>query len=285
MEIKKIGVVGCGLMGSGIAQVCAQADYETLVLEANNDLLSKGLASIKQFLAKSVEKGKLSPEKREATLGLIKGTTDINDFSHCDLVIEAVPEKMDLKREVFTKLDKLCPEHAILASNTSALSIIEIGTVTGRPEKVLGMHFFNPVPIMKLVEVVKSLATSEETVEVAKKVAEALGKIPVVAKDTPGFIVNRLSIAFTINAIRMLESGIASREDIDSAVTNGLNYPMGPLALADFLGIDTLYYAATDMYEKTQDPIFHPPVLLQKMISAGWFGRKAGRGFYEYGSK
>lgn len=282
MEIKKVGVVGCGLMGSGIAQVCAQSNYGVTILEANEGLLEKGLESIGRFLAKGVEKGKMTEKEKGAVLDRIKGTTDMTEFSQCDLVIEAVPEIMDLKKKVFAEMDKICPDHAVLASNTSALSIIEISTVTNRPEKVLGLHFFNPVPIMKLVEVVRTLATSEETIEIAKAFGISLGKTMVVANDTPGFIVNRLNIAFTINAIRMLESGIATREDIDTAVTHGLNYPMGPLALADFLGVDTLYYAASDMYEKTHDPIFAPPILLQKMIAAGWFGRKSGKGFYDY---
>lgn len=282
MEIKKVGVVGCGLMGSGIAQVCAQSNYGVTVLETNDDLLEKGLESIGRFLSKGVEKGKITEKEKGDTLDRIKGTTDMADFSQCDLVIEAVPEIMDLKKKVFTELDKICPDHAVLASNTSALSVIEIGTITHRPDRVLGLHFFNPVPIMRLVEVIRTLATSEETIEVAKAFGMSLGKTMVVANDTPGFIVNRLNIAFTINAIRMLESGIATREDIDTAVTHGLNYPMGPLALADFLGVDTLYYAASDMYEKTHDPIFAPPILLQKMIAAGWFGRKSGKGFYDY---
>ena len=282
MEIKRVGVVGCGLMGSGIAQVCAQSNYGVTVLEANEGLLEKGLASISRFLSKGVEKGKISEKEKDATLARIKGTTDITDFSQCDLAIEAVPEKMALKKKIFADMDKICPDHAILASNTSALSVIEISTATKRPDRVLGMHFFNPVPIMRLVEVVRSLATSEETIEITKAFGISLGKSIVVAKDTPGFIVNRLNIAFTINAIRMLESGIATMEDIDTAVTHGLNYPMGPLALADFLGVDTLYYAASDMYEKTHDPIYAPPILLQKMIAAGWFGRKSGKGFYDY---
>ncbi len=282
MEIKNVGVVGCGIMGSGIAQVCAQSGYGVTVLEANPDLLAKGLDSIKRFLDKSIAKGKISQEEKDATLGRINGTTAIDDFAACDLVIEAIPEKMDLKKEVFSKLDQTCPDHTILASNTSALSIIEIGTTTRRPGKVLGMHFFNPVPIMRLVEVIRTLATSEETIEIVKTFGASLGKSIVVAKDTPGFIVNRLSIAYTINAVRMLESGIATREDIDTAATHGLNYPMGPLALADFLGVDTLYYAASDMYEKTHDPIYAPPILLQKMIAAGWYGRKSGKGFYDY---
>ncbi|MFC1867089.1 3-hydroxyacyl-CoA dehydrogenase family protein [Thermodesulfobacteriota bacterium] len=282
MAIEKVGIVGCGLMGSGIAQVCAQSGYEVVVSESNEDLLDKGLESIKRFLDKGIEKGKISVEEKDATLGRINRSTDISDFSECDLAIEAVPENIDLKRKIFADLDKICPDHAILASNTSALSIIEIGTATNRIDKVLGMHFFNPVPLMKLVEVVRSLATSDETVEIVKEFGSSLGKAIVVAKDTPGFIVNRLSIPFALNAIRMLESGVATKEDIDTAVNLGLNQPMGPLALADFLGVDTLFYAASDMYEKTKDPIYAPPVLLQKMIAAGWYGRKVGKGFYDY---
>jgi 3-hydroxybutyryl-CoA dehydrogenase len=282
MEIRKVGVVGCGLMGSGIAQVCSQSGYQVVVSEINNELLNKGLASITGFLTKSVERGKITEQDKDTTLGRIKGTTDIGDFFDCELVIEAVAENMDLKKNVFASLDKICPQHAILASNTSALSIIEIATATSRMDKVLGLHFMNPVPIMKLLEVIQTIATSDETLETGKEFGKSLGKTVVVAKDTPGFIANRLSIAYTLNAIRMLESGVATREDIDTAVTSGLNYPMGPLALADFLGIDTLYYAACDMYDKFKEPQYAPPVLLQKMIAAGWYGRKAGRGFYEY---
>lgn len=282
MEIKKIGVVGCGLMGSGIAQVCAQAGLRVTVAEANGDLLEKGLQSIERFLARSIEKGKISGEQREAAMSLISGTTDIAALADSELVIEAVTEKMELKRKVFAELDQICPAHTIFATNTSALSVIDIGTATGRLDKVLGIHFFNPVPLMKLVEIVRTIATSDATVETAKALCNLLGKTAVLAKDTPGFIVNRLSIGFALIAVRMLESGIAAREDIDSAVKDGLNHPMGPLALADFLGVDTLYYAAADMYEKTRDPLYAPPVLLQKMIAAGWYGRKSGRGFYEY---
>jgi len=269
-------------MGSGIAQVCAQAGYDVIVRESNSEFLTKGLSSIERFLNKSVEKGKITDQEKDDTIGRIKGTTKMPDLSDCDLVIEAVPEKIEIKRQVFKELDEICPNATILASNTSALSILEIGNATRRPEKVLGLHFFNPVPIMRLVEVIRSSLTNEKTLEIIKKFGVSLGKTIVVAKDSPGFIVNRLNIAFTINAIRMLESGIASREDIDTAVTHGLNYPMGPLELADFLGIDTLFYAASDMYKRSNDPMFKPPQLLEKMISEGSFGQKAGKGFYDY---
>jgi 3-hydroxybutyryl-CoA dehydrogenase len=282
MEIKKVGVVGCGLMGSGIAQVCAQSGYQVVASEVNNELLDKGLKSIDSFMTKSIEKGKISQQDKEATLSRIKGTTDFNQFSDCDLVIEAVAEKMDLKKSVFTQLDKICPDQAILATNTSSLSIIDLATVTRRLDKVLGLHFMNPVPLMKLLEIVRTIATSDETLETCREFARSIGKTVVIAKDTPGFIVNRLSIPFALNAIRMLEAGIATREDIDAAVNLGLNHPMGPLALADFLGIDTLYYAASDMYEKFKEPQYAPPILLQKMIAAGWYGRKTGKGFYDY---
>lgn len=282
MRIKKVGVVGCGLMGSGIVQVCAQSGYQVVASEANDELLNKGLMSINNFLSKSIEKGKISQQDKEAIIGRIKGTTDINDFSGCDLVIEAVTENMDLKKKVFSELDKICPQHAILASNTSALSIIEMATATKKPEKVLGLHFMNPVPIMPLLEIVQTIATSNETLEIGKEFGKSLGKTVVVAKDTPGFIVNRLHVPYILNAIRMLEAGIATREDIDTSIKLGLNYPMGPLTLTDFLGNDTLYYIACDMYEKLKDPQYAPPILLQKMIAAGWYGRKSGKGFYEY---
>lgn len=282
MKINKVGVVGCGLMGSGIAQVCAQSGYRVVVLEANEELLKKGLTSIDKFLTKSVEKGKISQQDKEATLGRIKGTVEISDFGDCDLTVEAIIEKMDAKKKVFAQLDKICPRDAILATNTSALSITDIATATGRLDKVLGLHFFNPVPIMKILEVVRTIATSDDTVETCREFGRSIGKSIVVCKDTPGFVINRLSIPFALNAIRMLESGIASREDIDTAISLGLNHPMGPLALADFLGIDTLYYAASDMYERLKEPQYAPPVLLQNMVAAGWYGRKAGKGFYDY---
>jgi 3-hydroxybutyryl-CoA dehydrogenase len=282
MEIKKVGVVGCGLMGNGIVQVCAQSGYQVVVSEVNGALLNKGLASIDHFLTKSVEKGKLSQQDRDSALSRIKGTTNTKDFSECDLVIEAIIENMDLKKKVFAELDGICPKHTILATNTSCLSVIDIAMVTSRPEKVLGLHFFNPVPIMKLLEIVQTIATSDETFEISKDFGKSLGKTIVIVKDTPGFIVNRLFIPFSLNAIRILESGVASREDIDQAISLGLSIPTGPLRLNDFLGLDTLYYIASSMYEEFKEPQYAPPLLLRKMVAAGWLGRKTGKGFYDY---
>jgi len=282
MEIRKVGVVGCGLMGSGITQVCAQSGYPVVVSEINDELLNKGLASINAVLTKSVEKGKLTQQDKDGTLARIKGTTSTRDFAECDLVIEAAIENMDLKRKIFAELDKICPQHAILATNTSCLSIIDMATATSRPEKVLGLHFFNPAPVMKLMEIVRTVATSDESFEAGKKFGESLGKTVVTAKDAPGFIVNRLMIPFILNAIRMLEAGVATREDIDTAVNLGLNHPMGPLSLADLIGIDTMYFIATAIYEEFKDPQYVPPILMKKMLAAGWLGRKTGKGFYEY---
>jgi len=282
MEIKKVGVVGAGLMGCGIAQVCAQSGYNVVISEINDALLNKGMASINSRLAKDVEKGKLSPQDRDSILSRIKGTTNTKDFSDCDLVIEAIIENMDLKKKLFAELDGICPKHAILATNTSCLSIIHIAGVTKRPEKVLGLHFFNPVPVMKLLEIVRTIATSDETLKTSQDFGKSLGKTIVIAKDTPGFIVNRLFIPFALHAIRLLESGVATREDIDTAVNLGLNYPMGPLMLNDFLGLDTLYYIASSLYEELKEPQYAPPILLEKMVTAGWLGRKTGKGFYDY---
>lgn len=282
MEIKRIGVVGCGAMGSGIVQVCAQAGYEIVVLDASEPLLSKGLLSIDSFLNKGIEKGKVTSEQKEDILKRIRGTLNYMDFNHCDLVIEAVHEDMELKQNIFANLDRVCPEHTILATNTSSLSIIDIASATNRPDKVMGLHFMNPVPVMKLLEVVRSIATSEEVVEKGKEFGKSLGKTVILAKDTPGFIVNYLQYPFRLNAIRMLEAGVASREDIDAAATLGLGHPMGPLALQDLVGLDVTYAGALSVYEATGDPRFLPPVLMKKMISAGWLGRKTGKGFYEY---
>ena len=282
MEIKKVGVVGCGVMGSGIVITCAQSGYPVVVSEINDELLNKGLASVDKFLGKSVERGKISQQDRDATLGRIKGTTNTKDFHDCDLVIEAAIENMDLKKKIFPDLDKVCPKHAILATNTSCLSIIDMAVVTTRPEKVLGLHFFNPVPLMICLEIVRTVATSDETLQAGKDFGKSLGKTIVIAKDTPGFIVNYLLMPFLMDAIRMLEAGVASREDIDTAIHLGLNHPMGPLTLADLIGLDTTLFVTSAIYEEFKDPKYVPPPLLKKMVTAGWLGRKTGKGFYEY---
>jgi len=282
MEIKRVGVVGCGLMGSGISQVCAQSGYQVVVSEINDELLNKGLASISLFLTRNVKKGRVSQAEKEATLARIKGTTNIKDFGDCDLIIEAAIENMDVKKKIFAELDKICSKDAILATNTSCLSIIDMATVTTRPEKVLGMHFFNPVPRMKLLEIVKTIATSDETLEIAKEFGKSIGKITIVAPDTPGFIVNRLLLPFMLGAFRMLETGGATKEDIDTGVRLGLGHPMGPLALADLIGMDTILFIANAICEELKDPLYVSPIILKKMVAAGWLGRKTGKGFYEY---
>lgn len=282
MEIKNVGVVGCGLMGAGIAQVCAQSGYQVVVSEINDELLNKGLASINSFLTKSVEKGKITQQDKDATLGRITGTTDTRNFQDCDLVIEAVVEKMDLKKKIFADLDKVCPKHAILASNTSALSVIDIAMVTTKADKVLALHFMNPAPLMKLLEVGRTVLTSDETLEISRKFGESLGKTVVVTKDAPGLIANRLLTAFLVNAVDMYDSGAATKEDIDAAIRLGLNHPMGPLELADFIGLDTVYAMINAVYTEFNDTRYAPPLLLKKMVTAGMLGRKSGKGFYEY---
>lgn len=282
MEINRVGVVGCGLMGAGITQVCAQSGYQVVVSEVNEELLSKGLASINQALAKNVDKGKISQPDMNAILGRIKGTTNIDDFSSCDLLIEAAVENLEIKKKLFAELDKVCPKHTILATNTSSMCVVEIAAATNRLDKVLGLHFFNPAPVMKLLEIVRTIATSDETLKLGKEFGEFLGKTVVIAKDTPGFIVNRLLTPFTLNAIRMLEAGIAGRDDIDNAVRMGLGHPMGPLQLADLIGLDTIYHSANARYEELKEPQYAPPPLLKRMLKAGWLGRKTGKGFYEY---
>jgi 3-hydroxybutyryl-CoA dehydrogenase len=282
VKIGKIGVVGCGTMGSGIAQVCAQAGYEVVALETDDGLLKKGISSIESSLAKGVEKGKIPPDQKESVMRRIAGTLEYKDLGDCDLVIEAVYEDLGVKQGIMRKLDGVCPSRAVLGTNTSSLSIIDIGSVTKRPERVIGLHFMNPVPIMKLIEIVKSIATSEEVLGICREFAKSIGKTAIVAKDMPGFIVNYLQYPFRLNAIRMLESGMATREDIDAAATLGLGHPMGPLALQDLVGLDVTYAGALSVYEATGDPKFLPPVLMKKMISAGWLGRKTGKGFYEY---
>jgi 3-hydroxybutyryl-CoA dehydrogenase len=283
VAIKKVGIVSMtGTMGVGIAQVCAQAGYQVVGSSRNIDKVNKTIDSIKARLTKAVDKGTLKKEDMEATVARLKGTTNMQDFADCDLVIEASADDMALKKSIFAELDKICPKTTILATNTSVLSIIDLGVATTRPDKVLGIHFFNPVPLMKLVEIVKTIATSDETAKAAQEFCKSLGKETVMAKDTPGFIVNRLGAPFMLDAVRLLENGVASKEDIDKAVTLALNHPIGPLALLDLIGIDVVYAGCSSMYEETKNPAFAPPVLMKKMIAANWLGRKTGKGFYDY---
>jgi 3-hydroxybutyryl-CoA dehydrogenase len=282
MEIKKIGVVGCGIMGGGIAQTAAQAGFQVVVSEVNDQLLQKGLKGISSVLARSVEKGRISQEDKDATLARIKGTTTTKDFGDCDLVIEAVIENMDLKKKVFADLDNVTPKHAILASNSSCLSIIDMAKATKRPTQVVGMHFFNPVPVMKLLECIKTIITSDDTVASAKKFGEAIGKTVIVVPDVPAFVVDQIANPFILHAITMVQNGVATAEQIDTGVRLGLNHPMGPLALADLVGLDTILFIANALYDELKDPKFAPPTLLKKMVAAGWLGRKTGKGFYQY---
>jgi len=282
MEIKKVGVIGCGAMGGGIAQVCAQTGYTVVVSEINDQLLNKGLAAINANLTKNVDKGRISPEDKEATLARLNGTTDMKDFSDCDLIIEAALERMDVKKQIFAQLDQICPPHTLLATNTSSLSIIDVATATKRPTQVLGLHFFNPPQVMKLCEVARTVVTSDEVIATGKKFAESLGKTAVIAKDTPGLLANRLVSSFWVNAINMYDAGVATREDIDNAAKLGLNHPMGPLELADFVGLDIVLALIQTMYDEFQEQRYIPPLLLKKMVTAGMLGRKSGRGFYDY---
>jgi 3-hydroxybutyryl-CoA dehydrogenase len=282
LAIKTVGVIGAGIMGSGIIQVCAQSGYETRALEVNEQLLNKGLDSMKKFLAKSVEKGKMQQADVDALLAKVHGTTNIEDFKDCDLVIEAATENMEIKKKIFADLDRICPPDAILSTNSSCLSILDIAMVTKRPDKVLGLHFFNPVPIMRLLELVVTIVTSEETLSVSREVGKQLGKTVIVAKDAPAYIVNRLLMPHLIEAIRLYEVDYATKEDIDNGAKLGLNYPMGPLELLDFVGIDTAYSICVAMYDELKDPKFAPPLLMKKMVIAGLLGRKTGKGFYDY---
>jgi 3-hydroxybutyryl-CoA dehydrogenase len=285
MEIKKVGVIGCGLMGRGIVEVTAKAGYDVIVTEINQQLLDNGLAALDSSLTKAVKRSLISEDEKSATLSHIKGTTNNEDLKNCDLVIEAAVENLELKKKIFAELDTICPPHTILATNTSCLSVIDIAAATQRQDKVLGMHFFNPVPMMKLLELVKTISTSDETMETARVFGEAVDKEVVIAPDAPGFIVNRLLVPFLIEAVKMLESGQATKEDIDKAVKLGLNHPMGPFTLSDLIGLDTAYFICDNIYEQLKEPRFSPPILLKKKVSAGQFGRKSGMGFYSYGQK
>jgi len=282
MEIKKVGVVGCGLMGAGIVEASARANYEVVVREINDELLQKGLGRIQKSLTTAVARGKVTQEQADQALARIHGTLNLADFAGCDLVVEAAVENMGLKKEIFSELDQIAPPHAILASNTSSLCVTEMASVTRRGDKVLGIHFFNPVPVMPLIEFVRTILTSDETMQIAQQFGASLGKTMVTAKDTPGFIVNRLLIPYLLDAVKIYEDGLASKEDIDTAIKLGLNHPMGPLTLLDFVGLDTTLFIADAMYEEYKDPRYAAPPLLRRMVLAGQMGRKSGKGFYSY---
>jgi len=282
MRPSSIGVVGCGLMGSGIAEVCARAGYQVKVREVSDELLARGLASIQKSLGKAVARGKASQDQAEQAMARITGTLQLSEFSDCDLAIEAAIENMNIKKEIFAELDRILPPHAILASNTSSLCITEMASVTGRGEKVLGIHFFNPVPVMPLLEFVRTILTSEDTMRAAHEFGASLGKTMVTAKDTPGFIVNRLLIPYLLDAVQVYENGLATKEDIDAAIKLGLNHPMGPLTLLDFVGLDTCLFIADAMHNEYKDSRYAAPPLLRRMVLAGHMGRKSGRGFYDY---
>lgn len=269
-------------MGNGIAQTCASAGFEVVLMEVADPPLQRGMASIRTSLDKFVEKQKLSAEQRDQTLARIEPTTSVKNLKDCDLVIEAIIENMEHKRTLFKTLDELLAPHGIICSNTSSLCVIEMAAGTKRPDRVAGLHFFNPVPLMKLVEIVRTISTSQETIDTLAAFAKKLGKEPILAKDTPGFIVNRLLVPYLLYAIRVFEDGLASREDIDKGMKLGCGYPMGPLELLDFVGLDTTYYIAQIMFDEFKDPMMAPPTLLKRMVLAGQYGRKSGKGFYEY---
>jgi 3-hydroxybutyryl-CoA dehydrogenase len=281
-EIRKVGVLGCGLMGSGIAQVAAQAGYDTVVREVEQKFLDKGIGGIEKSLGKFVEKGKLAAADRDACLGRLKGTTKLDDLADCDIVIEAIIENAELKKETYAALDKIVKKDALFASNTSSLTITELSMATARPKQFVGLHFFNPVPLMKLVEVVRTILTSDDAFDRAYAFAKSLGKEPVSCRDNSGFIVNRLLVPYILDAIRAYEEGVGSIEDIDKAMQLGCGYPMGPFTLLDFVGLDTTYYISHVMFDEYREKRFASPPLLRKMVLAGKYGRKSGSGFYDY---
>ncbi len=285
MEIKKVGVAGCGLMGAGIAETAAKAGFLVVVREVNDELLKKGRTRIEGSLSRAVEKGKATQQDKEAALGRISGTTKLSDLADCDLVIEAVIENMEEKKKLFKELDGIVKPSALFASNTSSLPITDMAAATKRGASFVGLHFFNPVPVMKLVEVVKTVVTSEEAFKTVKNFAERLGKTVVVAKDTPGFVVNLLLVPYLLDAVRALEKGVATREDIDNGMVLGCGHPMGPLTLLDFVGIDTTYYIAEIMFDEFKDDHYAAPPLMRRLVAAGFWGRKTGRGIYEYDEK
>jgi 3-hydroxybutyryl-CoA dehydrogenase len=281
-EIKRVGVLGCGLMGSGIAQVCARAGYDTVVREVSDDLVQRGLGGIDRQLGKAVEKGKLAAEERAALMGRLRGTTDLHDLKDCDLVIEAVVEDLEVKNAMWRTLDEVCGPEAIFASNTSSLTIADMAAATRRPERMVGLHFFNPVPVMKLVEVVRTIATDPQVFQEAFEFARSLGKEPIVCRDNSGFVVNLLLVPYMMDAIRALEQGVATIEDIDRGMRLGTGYPMGPFTLSDFVGLDTLDKIGDIMFDEYREKRYASPPLLKRMVSLGYYGRKSGKGFYDY---
>jgi len=282
MAIEKVGVVGCGLMGSGIAQVAAQAGCQVTVREVSQQLLDKGLQGIEKNLARLVEKGTLNAADRDQVRGRLRGTTNVEDLKESDVIIEAIIEQLPAKRELWGALDKICPKATIFASNTSSLSITEMATFTQRPDRFVGMHFFNPVPVMKLVEVIRTIATDPKVFDEMVAFGQRLGKTVVRTSDRTGFIVNRLLVPYLLDAVRALEEGVGSVEDIDNSMKIGCGYPMGPFTLLDFVGLDTTYYISIIMFDEFKERRFASPPLLKRMVLAGWNGRKAGRGFYDY---
>jgi 3-hydroxybutyryl-CoA dehydrogenase len=281
-EIRRVGVLGCGLMGSGIAQVCARAGYETIVREVTDELCERGIGGIGRQLGKAVEKGKMEAADRDAVMGRLRGTTKLEELRECDIVIEAVIEDLEVKNEMWKTLDGVCGPETIFASNTSSLTIADMAAATNRPERMVGLHFFNPVPVMKLVEVVKTIATDARVFDTAFEFAKSLGKEPIVCKDSSGFVVNLLLVPYMMDSIRALEQGVASIEDIDKGMRLGTGYPMGPFALCDFVGNDTLDKIGDIMYAEYREKRYASPPLLKRMVSMGFFGRKSGKGFYDY---
>jgi len=282
MDIRKVGVLGCGLMGSGIAQATATAGFDVTVLEVEQKFIDKGFAGIEKSLSKFAEKGTITPQQKDEIRGRLKGTTNAQDLRDCDLVIEAIIENLEEKKKMYAAIDAVLRKDAIFASNTSSISITELMAATKRPERFVGLHFFNPVPLMKLVEVVRTIATANDVYEAVFEFAKKLGKVPVRTSDKTGFIVNRLLVPYLLDAIRAYEEGVGSIPDIDQAMKLGCGYPMGPFTLLDFVGLDTTYYITHVMYDEFKERRFASPPLLKRLVMAGWYGRKTGKGFYDY---
>ena len=283
-DVNKLGVIGCGIMGSGIVEVAAKAGLQVTYVEADEERAEHGRQSIERSMAKAVDRGKMDATARDEAMARISGSVDLTDLADSDLIIEAVTEDLPTKRELFRRIDEITRPDVVLATNTSSLPIAELASVTKRPDKVLGLHFFNPPPVMKLLEIIRALTTSDETLAFARGIGERLGKTTVLAKDRAGFIVNFLLIPYLNSAVQMLDDGVATREDIDTAVILGLGHPMGPLSLLDLIGLDTAIHVSNVLFDEFKDPIYSAPTLLKRMVSAGYLGRKSGKGFYDYDS-